>query len=146
MDIVIIVKSLIGLVALLGILVLLLLYTPKKRKQRREQKQKVQTQQHHDYTFNELLHIIRNRESSTEELEQATQNILKYFGKIPHKLGIRVADEFYIYSEIVLRLCRHPNTTKEILLAFDKELRKLNPEYEKELNDAFTKGINSRGL
>ena len=146
MDIVVLVKSIVGLVALLGLLVLLLLYSPKAKKARAIKKQKKEQEKPHEYTFNELLAIIRNRESSSQELELATKMILKHYGKIPHKMGIRVADEFYAYSEILMRLCRHPNITKDILLHFDKELRKLNPEYEKELNDAFTKGINSRGI
>jgi len=93
-----------------------------------------------------LIKSVRNRQSTTQELQETLALILKYHGTIPNKLGIRVNPEFDKYSEVLLRLCRHPNTNKDLIINFDKELEKRNPEYIKEINDALTKGLNSRGV
>lgn len=147
MDIIFIVKILIGLIALLGILVMLLLYTPGKKKESVQKKDKKNTNptKRVEYTFEELYAIIKQKRSTTQELREAVENIIKYYGQITPKMGIRLHDDFYIYSEMIIRICHHPNTTKELILYFDKELRAKNPKYEKELNDALTKGLNSRG-
>lgn len=144
MDIVFIVKSLVGLIALLGVLVLFLLYDPRKQKQKTQKSVADEPTKRVEYSFEELLAMIRDKNSTTQELEFATENILKSYGHITPKMGIRLHDDFYIYSEIMIRICHHPNTTKELILSFDKELRAKNPQYEKELNDALTKGLNSR--
>lgn len=144
MDIVFIVKSLVGLIALLGVLVLFLLYDPRKQKQKTQKSVADEPTKRVEYSFEELLAMIRDKNSTTQELEFATGNILKSYGHIAPKMGIRLHDDFYIYSEIMIRICHHPNTTKELILSFDKELRAKNPQYEKELNDALTKGLNSR--
>jgi hypothetical protein len=47
--------------------------------------------------------------------------------------------------DILFAICRHPNTNKDIIINFDKELEHLNPEYKKEINEAIAKGLNSRG-
>jgi hypothetical protein len=72
--------------------------------------------------------------------------ILKYYGHIHEKLGIRSHPDFDIYMEILIIICRHPNTNKDIIIKFDKELTRLNPSYKAEINEALTKGLNSRGV
>jgi len=59
---------------------------------------------------------------------------------------MRAHPKFEIYSELILRICHHPNTTKEIILKLDRELERLNPEYKMELEDSLTKGLDTRGL
>lgn len=144
LDIVAIVKSLIGLIALLGILVALLLYKPKKRVVKKEQS--VQEDANKELTFEMILKLVRDREATSQQLEEAVDTLLKKYSKIPPKHGIRVDDAFYAYAEIMVRLCRHPNVTKDIILKYDMQLGKLNPEYKKEIEDAFEKGMRSRGL
>jgi len=151
MDIVLLVKSIAGLTVILAILLFVFLYSPKAKKRQKTQK-KVQK----SYTtpspakpktdWKSLIKVLRNRESTTEELKEALDLMLKYHGKIPEKLGIRVNPEFDKYAEAILRLCRHPNTNKELIIDFDRELESKNPEYIKEINDALTKGLNSRGI
>ncbi len=72
--------------------------------------------------------------------------VLKSHGNIHKKLGIRAHPDFDIYMEMLIVVCRHPNTNKNIIIDFDKELLKLNPQYKAEINDAITKGLNSRGI
>lgn len=91
-----------------------------------------------------LKKIIKNKRSSAIELSEALDLIIKYHGEIHPKLGIRVHPEFDHYMEIIIRLCRHPRADSKMVVKFDKELRAKNPDYEKNINDAITKGLNSR--
>lgn len=142
MDLFFIIKALVGLIFLLGILVSLLLYKPRKKKEK-EIAQKVEKKDS-DYTFEELIRFIRNRDTSTDKLQWALDTIVKYHGNIDPKKNGHVSDDFYHYSEIIIRICRHPNTTKSLIIRFDKAIRDLNPSYSKDLNDSLTKGLNSR--
>ncbi|WP_434657903.1 hypothetical protein [Sulfurimonas sp. NW9] len=83
--------------------------------------------------------MIKDKKSTTEELKEAVELILKYYGKIPQKLGMRAHPKFEIYSELILRICHHPNVNKDIIIKLDKELHRRNPEYALELDDSLTK-------
>ena len=77
---------------------------------------------------------------------EAVDLIIQYYGKIPKKLGMRANHKFEIYSELLLRICHHPNTNTAIVLKLDKELERLNPEYKLEISDSLEKGLNTRGI
>lgn len=96
------------------------------------------------HDFETLRAIIKDKKSSSKQLEEALLLILKYYGAIHPKLGLRAHPEFDKYTELIIRLCHHPQATSKIVVNFDKELRKQNPQYEHEINDAITKGLNSR--
>jgi hypothetical protein len=96
------------------------------------------------HDFESLRKIIKNKKSSAKQLEEALELILKYYGDIHPKLGIRTHPDFDNYMDVIIRLCRHPRATSKMVVSFDKELRKKNPDYEKDINDAITKGLNSR--
>ncbi|WP_457748467.1 hypothetical protein [Sulfurimonas sp.] len=147
MDIVLLIKSIATLSAILGILIFLYFYLSHAKKLPQKNPAK-KTQQIHEVepNFNTLLEIIKDTKSTTQELKEAVDLILKYYGKIPKKLGIRAHPKFEIYSELLLRICHHPNTNKNIILKLDRELEKLNPEYKLELEDSLTKGLNTRGM
>lgn len=85
-----------------------------------------------------LRAIIENKQTSSKELTEALDEVLKYYGVINKN--------FDVYMEIIFSICLHPNTNKNIILNFDKELRRLNPVFKTEINDALTKGLNSRGI
>lgn len=141
MEITLLVKSFLGLVVILAILVFFLLYIPGKKKATK--KPVTQEARHSDYkTLNELLQIIKDKTSTTEELGEAVELVMKYHGTIHPKMGIRSHPDFDIYSEMLLRVCRHPNINKDILLKFNRELEKKNEAYKIEINDAVTKGLN----
>ena len=147
MDIVLLIKSLAALSGALGILIFLYLYFFHTNK---TQKKKVFKKPLHvrevKPDFNTLLEVIKDKKLTTQELKEAVDLLLKYYGKIPKKLGMRANPKFEIYSEIILRLCHHPNTNKEIVLRMDRELTKLNPEYKLEISDSLEKGLNTRGI
>ena len=143
MEASLLVESIAGLVIVLGILIFLLL-KPTSEKKSNKINIKSSSEAKEKTDLDTLRHIIRNRMSSTEKLENAVEMVLKYHGKIPAKLGIRINPQFDAYMEIMVTLCHHPHTTKDIILKLDKELTRLNPEYKSEINDALTKGLNSR--
>ena len=91
-----------------------------------------------------LKKIIKNKKSSTIQLSEALDLIIKYHGEIHPKLGIRTHPEFDNYMEIIIRLCHHPRADSKMVVKFDKELRAKNPDYEKDINDVIAKGLNSR--
>lgn len=143
MEISLLIKTITGLVIILGILIFVLLL-PKKIKKTKKTSSKKISKSKTKIDFDSLRHIIRNRMSTTKQLGEALDLIIKHHGNIPAKLGIRVNPQFDGYMEVLVTLCRHPNASKDIILKFDKELVKLNTEYKSEINDAITKGLNSR--
>jgi len=142
MEISLLIEAIAGLVIVLGILIFILL---KPKNEKKPKKQIISSSKpKENIDLDSLRYIIRNRVSSKKELSDAVDNIIKYHGNIPAKLGIRVNPQFDAYMEIFVTLCRHPNTSKDIILKLDKELVKLNPSYKTEINEAITKGLNSR--
>ena len=99
-----------------------------------------------EYDFEALRRVIKNKRSSTDDLAEALDLIVKYHGKIHARLGIRAHPDFDRYMDVIVALCRHPNVTSTLVVKFDRELSERNPDYVKEINDSITKGLNSRGL
>ncbi len=147
MEITLLVKSFLGLVVILAILIIVLLYLPKKKKVAKNKKQEIVASKSSDFiSLEKLADIIRDKNSTKENLKEALELIIKYHGSIHPKLGLRPHPDFDIYGEILLRICRHPNTNKNIILDFDKALESKNEEYKKDINDFLMKGLNSRGV
>ncbi len=147
MDIILLLKFLAGLSGVLGILILLHFYLSHAKKSQKKKSTEKLLQIHEvKPELNTLLEVIKDKKSTAEELKEAVDLILKYYGEIPKKLGICIHPKFEIYSELMLQICHHPNTTKEVILKLDKELARLNPEYKIELEDLLTKGLDTRGI
>jgi hypothetical protein len=148
MDLTLLIQSGMGLLVLLGLLVFILVLSSSKKK-KEVQKSTKATQNKltpkPKTELNYLRDIIKNRKSTAAELKEALELVIKHHGTIHKKLGLRPHPESDIYMEIIFTICRHPNTNKDIILRFDKDLERKNPEYKKEINDALTKGLNSRG-
>jgi len=148
MDITLIIKSVMGLSAILGFLVFLLVWPSKKKK--KQKYAKVSSKPKDDVLdpmdLPSLLLVIKNKKTSSEELKKALDFVIRYHGKIHKKLGVRTHPDFDTYMDILFTICRHPNTNKDIIVDFDTQLEKLNPQYVKEINDTIAKGLNSRGF
>lgn len=146
----VIIYMIVGLIVVLAFLILLLFLSPKKEsveknkevETNKKQEPKIIIRTDLDY----LLGVIKNKKTTTKELATVLDLVIKHHGTIAKKLGIRVHPDFDIYMDIILTICRHANTNKNIVVKFDKELVALNPDYKEEINDAITKGLNSRGL
>ncbi len=145
MEITLLIKSGMGLLVILSILIYIFFFSSKEKKVLKkvvvkEGRAKVK------YDLEHLRAIVKNKKSTAKELKDALDLVLKYHGTIHKKLGVRVHPEFDIYMDILFTLCRHPNTNKNLIINFDRELERLNPTYKPEINNALTKGLNSRGM
>ncbi|MDF1883142.1 hypothetical protein JHD49_04245 [Sulfurimonas sp. SAG-AH-194-C21] len=146
MEITLLVKSFAGLIVLLMLLTAFLFYAPKKKKLGESSVKTVEPRIGDYKSLDDLLQIIKNKQSLAQELSSALDLVMKYHGTIHPKLGIRSHPDFNIYGELLLRICRHPNTNKDIILKFNRELEKRNEDYKREINDFITKGLDSRGF
>ncbi len=150
MDVVLLFKSIVGLVVVLGLLVLALLFSRKKQKKEQEKVKKeeaaAQKVVEDAHSFEKLSAVIKQKGSSTEELKEALELIMKYYPTMHKKLGLRAHPESDVYMDLVFKLCRHKNANKKIIIQFMNDLEKNNPEYTKEINDAMMRGLNSRGI
>lgn len=137
MDITLLVQSFVGLISLLAVLIFFLFYSPaqKRKKIREENEKKQRAKSQALQSFESLIDIIRDKKSTSEELKKALSTILEEYGEI---------DNFSPYGEILIRICRHPNTTKDIILDFNRSLEKRNPNYDREINGSIAQGLNSR--
>ncbi|ADN08116.1 hypothetical protein [Sulfurimonas autotrophica] len=142
MDITLLIKSIAALIGAFAILIILYFYLSHTKKFAK----KIQNIPEEQPDLSTLLEVIKDKKSTTQELKEAVDLILKYYWKIPKKLGMRVNPKFEIYSELLLRICQHPNTNKDIILKLDKELERFNPQYKLELDDSLTKGLNTRAI
>lgn len=149
MELTLLIKSVMGLVVILGILVFLLVISSRNKKAKQvavaSSTERVEPTARPDRDLPTLIAIIKNKKSTAKELGDALDLVLKYHGTIHPKLGSRTHPEFDLYSGMLFTICRHPNTNKNIILNFDRELEKKNPDYKIEINEAIAKGLNSRG-
>lgn len=148
MDVILLIKSFAGLSVALAVLIFLYLYMLHAKQEKKQKKKKKRAQHIKEVIpkFSMLYEVIRNKKATQEELSEAVDLIIKHYGDIPKKRGLRADPKFEYYSEILLRLCHHPSTNKNIILKFDRELEKRNPSYKVELDDSLTKGLNTRGI
>ncbi|WP_294967159.1 hypothetical protein [Sulfurimonas sp.] len=147
MEITLLIKSILGLVVILAILIFLLFFSSKQKKQaqKAEANKASFTQRNSPNTsLDYLVSIVKNKKSTTKELKEALDLVLKHHGRVHEKLGMRSHPDFDVYKDLLFRICRHPNTNKDIVVKFDRELGRLNPDYKKDINEAVTKGLNSR--
>jgi len=148
MELTLLIKSIMGLSVLLLILVFLLYVPFGETKEKKEKKKKTlkEPREKVDFDLNHLHSIVANKKSTTQELKDALQLVIKYHGIMHTKLGMRAHPDSDIYMDILFKAARHPKIDKASLVKFNGDLEKLNPDYKKEINDALMRGLNSRGL
>lgn len=160
MDAELIIKLIIALAAILAVLIFFLFLEPKedtpmqseplKKSPPKSDLQPQKTKKEEPSaltkpTLDSLVDIVKNKRSDSKKLSETLSLIIEHYGVIGKKMGIRPHKDFDIYMDVLFSICRHPHTTKDIILDFDKELERLNPEYKKEINEAISKGLYSRG-
>jgi hypothetical protein len=142
MELTLLIKSIMGLVVLLLFLVFFL-YIPFGKERKKEKIKQAPTQKN-DFHLEDLHSIVKNKTSTSSELKDALERVIQYHGKIDTKLGSHPDPKSDIYMDILFKAALHPNIEKKIIIKFNKDLEKLNPEYKKEINDALMSGLNSR--
>ena len=150
MEVELIIESIMGLVGLLGLLILFLFIAPSSEEQKAQDIEpeepivEVASEPSMDTDLESLRDVIKDKESPTEKLREALELIIEYHGTVHTKLGIRAHPDFDIYAEVLFRICRHPNADKDMIIKFDRDLGRLNPEYKEDINEAMTRGLTSR--
>ena len=125
---------------------LLLLYTRgKKERIKKKRLGHAKKEEKKIPSFERLYGIVKDPNSSESDLKEATEAIIKYYGDIPPKRGIRPDPLFKKYATLIVALARHRNTNKDIIINFDRALQKQNPSYALEIEDFLQRGLNSRG-
>ena len=138
MDKILLIKLGVGLIVLLAFLMFILFYSTRRAKAKKEEQSNIDNSsiiQNTKTDLNSLYKIIKNKNTPSKELKETLDLILKDYG---------VIKDFDIYADILFTICIHPNTKTKIIISFDKELSKLNPEYKTKINSAITKGLDAR--
>ncbi|WP_455757303.1 hypothetical protein [Sulfurimonas sp.] len=133
MEVSFLIQIVIGLIVVLAILMFFFFSSRSKAKKAKHAAE----QNEEKVDLQALLAIIKNNKSTSSELKEALDLVLKHYGEI---------DNLKVYIDMLYIICLHPNTNKNIIIGFNKELVKLNPKYKLEINGAITDGLNSRGV
>ena len=145
MDIILLVKLALGLIALLFLLIYLFFLKPVKKKKSIKKKNK-QPSVRKPTDLKYLSSIIKNKNTDTKTLKETLDLVLKYHGDIPKKIGTNNHPNFIMYEDIIFAICRHPNVKSTIISEFTSSLEKQNEQYKSQINNALSKGLNSRGI
>ncbi|QCD52208.1 fatty-acid--CoA ligase [Campylobacter sp. RM16192] len=130
-------KSLFIAIILVAVLVfigiLLLTFFKLKSKNEKPQKQTAKTKTNNeDITFNQLLDIISNPNSTKNNLFSALKIFTNQF-IIPPKKNGQLTDEAKTYLKFVLIMASHKNADAKLIAFMNNELKKKNPEYAREI-------------
>lgn len=117
-----------SLVVVLAFL-LFLLFKPKQNKR------EVKVKKSSSVSFDDLLMVLKNTASSTQELGECVDTILKDYREI---------DDFSGYEKAIVYLCKHPNTNKRLIIRLDTTLEKYNPSFKTKIASALKMGLDSR--
>jgi len=130
----------------LMILVIYVLLSGKKKEPiKKPTTQNKAEKKHRDRSMKALKTIIKDKNTSAEELSSVLDLIIKYHGDIPTEHVGKKGTSFDPYIDILFTICRHPNTNKKIITNFDSALSKKNPNFAFGISDAVSKGLASRG-
>ena len=135
------------MIALLVVLIaLVLIFTsePKAKKAAKKKVEQAVTNKPRIPSFDELRAVFKSKSSSSDDLMEAYQLIVKHHGLIKDKLGIRVNPHFDRYMDLIFSMTRHKSANTKMIIGFEKELTAKNPKYEREIADAFNRGLSSR--
>lgn len=147
MELELLIKSALGLIVVLAILVFLFVM-PSQIKGKPVKKAKVDIpvkKQEIKTDLKSLVAIINNKKTSAKVLKSTLNLVIQYHGKITDKLGSRTHPDFDMYMSILVAICRHPQTSKDIIMGFNKELERSNPEYKKDIQSITSRALDSRG-
>jgi hypothetical protein len=97
-------------------------------------------------SFEQVQQIFAYKQSSKDELQFATEQLIKHHGKIHAKLGDLPHPDFKRYLNLIIILCANPQADKDVIVALDQKLRAKNPKYGLNIDEAVNKGIASRNF
>ena len=94
-------------------------------------------------TLQDLLEIVRNKNSDKNELSEALKIFATSF-KIPPKNGDKVSAEARAYLMFITILASHPKADAKFIAFMNNELKKANPAYSSEIDVYEKEGIKKR--
>ncbi|MEA2100852.1 MAG: hypothetical protein U9P72_12070 [Campylobacterota bacterium] len=142
MEITLVIEVILGLVIILAFLIFLLLYSSKKKQIKKQKIVKPVKSENSKPSLEDLKSIVKDTTTTSKELDEALDLVLKLYANI----GLNDSQPFEIYMNILIAICRHPKTNKNIIIDFEKKLVMLNPKYKTEINNAITAGLDSRSI
>jgi len=134
--------SIVGFSVLLFLLVAVLIYSSRAKK--RKAQALTEVPEDRIPTFVELKAILKNKDATHDALQKAIESIVEYYGEIEPKVAGRQSKDFDRYMELIFIICKHPNTDKKLVLSFERDLARINPQYKRDLDHAVTKGLSFR--
>jgi hypothetical protein len=144
MEVINLVILIVALAIILGMLIFLYIYKPSKKKALHVKVQQ-SIQETKVPSFSKLVDILKKNTSTIAQLQNAADLILKHYGTIKPKRGISPDKDFKRYAEVIFAISSHPNTNKELVIMFDRELSKRNPGYQREIDEMLNRGLSARG-
>ena len=132
MNITSLVIPFIFLVLLLGVLIVFLFMAAKKKKMKTHKSNKIKVK---STTLHGLRDKLKNKELGAENLKKTLDSVIQDYGHI---------EDFELYVDIIFLMTGHPNTSKEIILSFEKDLSKLNPSYASSISKNVMNGLSLR--
>ena len=145
MNIVDLIILIIAMMVVLAILVFLYVYRPSKKRSLQVGKEDKNLQENKKIpSFKKLLDTLKNNASTDKELRNAAELIIKHYGTIKAKHGVAPDKDFKRYAEAIFAVSSHPNTNKDIVVMFDRELSKRNKNYQREIDEMLNRGLSSR--
>ena len=94
-------------------------------------------------TLQDLLEIVRNKNSDKNELSEALKIFATSF-KIPPKNGDKVSAEARAYLMFITILASHPKADAKFIAFMNNELKKANPAYSSEIDVYEKEGVRKR--
>ncbi len=120
------------LVLLLAVLITLLFKSLKNKKVKSGKTTKIKEK---SVTLDDLRDRLKDKKLSMQDLKKTLDSVIRDHGLIQN---------FDLYTDIIFRMTNHPNTSKEIILGFEKDLSKLNPKYASSISENVMDGLNLR--
>ncbi len=135
----------IAFLIILMVLSFFYVYMPSKKRSSQSKEEDADVPGERIPTFDELHTIIKTRDTTTNALNKAVEQTLRYYGTIKPKNGIAPSQDFKHYGDMMFLVAKHPNTTKDIVLKFNKGLTRKNPSYQREIDEMLNRGLTARG-
>ncbi len=133
-----------GIVIVAVIVISVLIINMKKSKAAlKEDSSKKREDLEPEITFDDLLRIVKSKQSTKNDLTKAIIKAARDF-PFPQKKGNSLSNEAKKYLNFVFLTAAHPNADAKMIAFMDKELKRVNPSYKMEIDVYEDRGVNGR--
>ena len=96
-----------------------------------------------NFTIKDMSEIAAKRKSSREELKKAVDYVAKNL-PFPKKTNHKLPKDIKIYLNFVLLIASHKNADAALIAYMDRELKKVNQQYNIEIDIYENEGLKER--